>query len=142
MTIFELIESELSKISKFYDDFEKEPSHTDIVLGPLNEREHKLYTLAHEYRKKYKQIKATMILLEKKESSEWNELQERKIYFENLKDLISDSMWLEIRIRFSDKLKQIKNYGIGLRKNGVCVIITKPPLLPSLAELFRLPFEE
>lgn len=138
INVLKQIEEELMQVKTFFDDLKNEVSLKDIYLGTMTERDQKLYTLAHDYRKKEKHIKATIMLVEDNDDSERLSLHERRVFYNRMAELISDIMWTEIKIRHSDLLKKTEHNVVSLRKGKIIIAGLSPRMPKILTELFGM----
>lgn len=133
--LFEKIEAEYRAINEYKDVPTEKQAH-ETVLGELNDYEKQLFTLAELYRRKVKELKATLILLEEEGSDDKLRLENEKIYLTAYHYFIKDLFWLEIRTHFKNEMSTRKEQSLGLCKGHI--VVTFEEQKPSFT--FKGPF--
>ena len=138
MTLFEKIEGELALITALRQATSPVKAG-ERVLGPLNNREMRLYTLAGIYRKKAKQISSTIIMLDDDDDAKDIELLAKDVsYYGNYEEFVMDVLWAELRERFREELREVDSSGLGLRADNVAVWYKKPEVPDFIRHIMKL----
>jgi hypothetical protein len=127
------IEAELAKITTFHDETAPIKAK-EVPLGEMTDRDLRLNTLARDYIRRGKQMRATKIMLEEEDSEEGYALEAQRVFYEQMAELLRDIMWLEMRARHLERLKTMKSTGLGLR-TGRMIVAMLTPAPPRITDI-------